>query len=127
MKKILLLAMVLFSSTVFGAKIDWSDLELYNEYKLTQNIVFENGITLSLGEIYELREIEPMSIPGYPMFYYSFHKKNCTAPDLTAGMIIIEVPGRDQDMLIGAQLEEGCNLGLYLEVKDYYTRSAFEE
>ncbi len=127
MNKIILLATVLFSSSIFAANMDWSELEQYNEYKLTQKIVFENGVSLASGDVYELREIEPLSIPGYPMFYYSFHKKNCTNPDQTAEMVIVEVPGKDWDVSVGAQLEEGCNLGLYLEVKDYYSRSAFEE
>ncbi|MBC7715089.1 MAG: hypothetical protein H7177_17215 [Rhizobacter sp.] len=127
MKKIILLATVLFSSSIFAASVQWSDLEQDKEYTSTQKFVFENGVTLPAGEVYELREIEPLSIPGYPMMYYGFHKKDCTTPDQTADMSIVEVPGQDWDVEVGAELEEGCSLGLYLEVKDYYSASAFAE
>lgn len=126
MKKIILLVTLLFSSSIFAASMEWSELEQYSEYKLTQKISFENGVTLASGEVYEVREIEALSIPGYPMFYYSFHKKNCTQPNQTAEMVIVEIPGKDRGVSIGVELEEGCNLSLYLEVKDYYLQSAFE-
>ena len=131
MKNIFLLSSflfsLLFSSSIFAANLQWSDLELYNEYVITQKVVFENGVTLPSDDVYELREIEALSIPGYPMLYHSFHKKNCTNPDETAEMSLLEVPGKDWDVTVGVQLEEGCNLGLYLEVKDYYSTSSFKE
>ncbi|MBC7426987.1 MAG: hypothetical protein H7336_00155 [Bacteriovorax sp.] len=127
MKKIILLAAISFSSSIFAASVQWSDLEQYNGYKITQKLVFENGVTLPAGDVYELNEIEALSIPGYPMMLYGFHKKNCTTPDQTADISIVEVPGQDWDVEVGIQLEEGCNLGVYLEVKDLYSGSTFGE
>ena len=121
MKKILLLASVFFSSTVF-ASAQWSDLELYNSYKSTQEIAFENGIVIPKGEEFELRQIEPLTIPGYPMFYLQFHQTKCVNVDQTADMSLLDVEGT----VLGVDLEEGCNVGMYLEIKDYYNNSAFE-
>nr|BDT29972.1 hypothetical protein BHI3_34380 [Bacteriovorax sp. HI3] len=122
MKKIILLASVLFSSTLL-ASTSWSDLELYDQYKSTQDIAFENGVVLPAGQTYELRQIEPLTIPGYPMFYLQFHQMNCVNVDQTAEMSLLEVKG---GTVLGIDLEEGCNVGMYLEVKDYYKDSAFE-
>lgn len=122
MKKILLLASLIFSATTFASAKEWSDLELYNDYKVTQDIVFENGVVIPKGEAFELRQVEPLSIPGYPMFYMQFHQNNCQNADQTAELSIMNI-GSDA---VGVELEEGCNVGLYLEFKYYYNNSSFE-
>ena len=127
MKLIILLSSILFSTSILASNLEWSELEMYNEYVITQKVDFESGATLPSGDIYELREVEALSIPGYPMLYHSFHKKNCVSPDDVAEMSLLQVPDSEGVVTIGVQLEEGCNLGLYLEVKDYYRKSLFKE
>ena len=123
----ILLTVFIFSTSSFAANISWSDLQEESEYKLTENILFENGVTLPDGDIYKLSVIEPLSIPGYPMFYFGFDKKDCTNPEMTADLSIFSVPTNEGDLEVGAELEVQCRLGLYLEVKDYYSSSAFSE
>ncbi len=122
MKIIVLILSIFFSLNAFADSIQWSDLELYNEYKSTQDIVFDNGVVFPAGEVFELRVMDPLTIPGYPMLYLQFHQKNCANVDQTAELSLLKIG----ETVVGIDMEEGCNLGMYLEVKDYYTNSSFE-
>lgn len=87
--------------------------------------MFENGVVIPAGEVFEMRALDALSIPGYPMFYMQFHQQNCKNVDQTAELSILEVNGESGRTSVGVDLEEGCNIGMYLEVKDYYKDSAF--
>ena len=73
------------------------------------------------GEVFELRVMDPLTIPGYPMFYLQFHQKNCVAVDQRAELSLLNIG----ETVVGIDLEEGCNMGMYLEVKDLYNFSSF--
>lgn len=120
--KILATLSLFLSFNAFAASVQWTDLELYSEYKTTQDIVFENGFTFPAGEVFELRAMDPLTIPGYPMMYLQFHQKNCVNVDQTAELSLLEIG----PTVVGIDMEEGCNLGMYLEVKDIYSDSSFE-
>ncbi|MBY0415021.1 MAG: hypothetical protein K2Q18_12700 [Bdellovibrionales bacterium] len=129
MKKIIILASVLFSSALFAARtpvnVEWSDLELYKEYKLTQDIAFDEGVTFKAGEKFTMYDFV---VGDVPVLYYEMHSSTCTDPELTTDMILVDVNGRGYDnTVIGVQLGKGCNLEIYTEASDYYKISAFAE
>jgi hypothetical protein len=64
-----------------------------------------------------------------PVIYLQFHSIKCLDPDQKSDMILINPSPEDtsRNRSIALELEEGCNLGLYLEPQDYYTRSLFDQ
>lgn len=123
MKKIILLATLVFSSTLFAKETptNWYDMELYNRYILKQDVVFENGMTIKAGEQFDMYDF---ASGGVPTAYFALHQVNCTTPDATAELSIVEVPTKPIQK-IGAQLSVGCNLELWVELRNFFKDSAF--
>lgn len=125
MKKLILIAILsLVSSNIFAADVvtNWYDMELYSRYTLRQDIVFENGMSFKAGEQFDMFDFIS---GGVPVAYFGLHQVNCKNPDLTAELSIVEVPTTPRIQKIGAQLAEGCNLELYVELKDFFKDSVF--
>lgn len=124
------LILCLISVNVFAAE-NWSDLTAGNNYKLTQNFqlpqVERSGSLLdfSKGEKLRLKEIVPLAMPGALLTLYIFDYLNCPGPQLVTDMEIIPVNGTSPLVEVGAFVEK-CELNVYLETKDYYTKSLFE-
>ena len=125
MKNFLTIATFLFSSAVFAANTQWSDLELYNRYTLKQDIVFDNGISFKAGDKFDMFDF---IIGGVPVIYYEMHYTGCKNPNQTTEMILVDVKIEGQaDSVFGAQLSEGCNLAIFIEPIDFYKESVFAE
>lgn len=126
----LFLILCLISVNVF-AQENWSDLKTGNNYKLTQNFqlpqVERSGslIDFSKGEQLHLKEIVPLAMPGALLTLYIFDYLNCPGPQMVTDMEIIPVNGTSPLVEVGAFVEK-CELNVYLETKDYYTKSLFE-
>jgi hypothetical protein len=126
MKNLILIATFLFSSAVFAANTQWSDLELYERYTLKQDIVFDNGITFKAG--YKFDVFDSMLGGGIPLIYFEMHYTGCKNPNQTSEMILVDIKIEGQrDSVIGAQLSEGCNIAIFVEPADYYKQSIFAE
>ena len=124
MKKFILLASLLISNSLL-ANVQWSDLELYNRYTLTQNIEFSNGTTFKAGDQFDMFDF---IIGGVPVIFYEMHYTGCKNPNETSEMILVDLKIEGQpDVVYGAQLSEGCNLAIFIENKDFYKQSAFTE
>lgn len=123
MKKIFfVLAFILsasFSSSAFAENLQWNDLDLYHRYTLTQDIVFDNGITFKAGEKFDMLDF---IAGGVPVAYFEMHYTECQDPYQTAEMILVDVG----PTVIGAELNEGCNVGLFVELKDFFNESSFK-
>lgn len=124
MKKLILIATLLISSNIFAKEVttNWYDMELYARYTLNQDIVFENGMSFKTGEQFDMFDFIS---GGVPIAYFGLHQVNCKTPSLTADLSIVEVPTKPKLQKIGAQLSEGCNLELYVELKDFFKDSVF--
>lgn len=120
MKKLLLLITLVFAQSAFAENVQWYDLENYNRYTLTQDIVFENGMTFKAGQKFDMFDF---IAGGVPVAYFGMHYTDCKNPDELAELSIVDVGNHR----IGAQLEEGCNLSLYVELKDFFKESLFAE
>ncbi len=119
MKSFLLLFCFLISTSVFAETLQWNDMELYKRYTLTQDITFENGIEFKAGEKFDMLDF---IAGGVPVAYFEMHYADCQNPYATADMILVDVG----PTVIGAQLYEGCNLGVFVEFKDFFNPSAFQ-
>jgi len=71
-----------------------------------------------------LKEIMPLSMVN--VMLYIFDYKNCPGPAMKTDMEIIPVNGTSPVVEIGAQLEENCELNIYIENKDLMSTSLFE-
>lgn len=124
MKKLLLIATLLISSNIFANEVvtNWYDMEIYQRYTLRQDITFENGMSFKAGEQFDMFDFIS---GGVPNAYFGLHQVNCKNPYLTAGLSIVEVPTKPKIQKIGAELVEGCNLELYVELRDFFKDSIF--
>ena len=124
MKKLILIATILISSNIFANEVvtNWYDMEIYQRYTLRQDITFENGMSFKAGEQFDMFDFISGGIPNA---YFGLHQVNCKNPYLTAGLSIVEVPTKPKIQKIGAELVEGCNLELYVELRDFFKDSIF--
>jgi len=125
MKKMIALLMVVFASLAHAEALQWTDLELYQTYKLNQTITFPEGIEYKAGEkVYVMDYIAG----GIPVVYWQMHMENCKNPDATADMILINPSPDDTstDRSIAVALTEGCNLDVWVEIKDLYSGSILD-
>ena len=123
MKKLILLLSLVLSTSLFAGSVEWSDMEIENQYVLKQDVAFENGITFKAGEHFIMADLLAGEIP---VMYFEMYYTGCTDYGATADLILVNIPQPDRkDVVIGAQLYEGCNLGIYIEPKDYYSQSLF--
>lgn len=120
MKKLILLVSLFLTQAAFAENVQWYDLEIYNRYTLTQDITFENGLSFKAGQKFDMFDF---IAGGVPVAYFGMHSVDCKNPDQTAELSLVNVG----PTVIGAILEEGCNLGLYVELKDFFKESAFAE
>ena len=126
MKKLFMLSCVFGLSNVYSSTLEWGDLDLNQRYQLNQNINIENVISYKMGDKFEMLD----RIGGeIPVIYFQMHSVKCENPNLTSEMILINPNPKDTstDRTIAIQLEENCNLGMWVEVKDYYSPSIYSE
>lgn len=126
MKKIILtfFFLLLTLSTAFAGGLDWSDIELNEDYYLSQSIKFPGIVEFKKDDKFEVLDI---FTGDSNIIYYQMHLINCKEPDLQAEMILINPSPEDRshDHSVGVELEEGCNLGIWIEASDYYSPSLF--
>jgi hypothetical protein len=125
MKKLILItALSIISSNIFAKEVvtNWYDMEVYQRYTLRQDIEFENGMNFKAGEQFDMFDFIS---GGVPNAYFGLHQVNCKTPYETADLSIVVVPTQPKNQKIGAQLAEGCNLELYVELRDFFKDSIF--
>lgn len=109
----------------------WENLEVGSTYKLTQSFQLpqteRSGSLMDFmkGEQVTLNEIVPIYV-GYSLMLYVFDYKNCPGKEMAANMEIIPVEGTNPLVEAGALLNKNCELNVYIETKDYYSKSLFE-
>jgi hypothetical protein len=127
MKSLILSALVFisFQNLSFANTLEWGDLETNSRYLLNKKITFPGIAVFNIGDKFDV--LDTISEDG-PVIYYQMHLVDCKNPDLTAEMILVNPsPNDTRDRSVGVQLEAGCNLGIYLEPRDFYSPSLFDE
>ncbi|HXH73734.1 MAG TPA: hypothetical protein VNJ08_02125 [Bacteriovoracaceae bacterium] len=124
----LIFVLLLISFNAFA--IEWRDLEVLKTYQLSQNFQLPqtersgSGMDFTKGEVVLLKEQLPLS--GFNVMLYIFKYIPCPGQDMQTDLEIIPVQGTSPVIEIGTQLEKGCELNVYIEVKDLFTKSFFE-
>ena len=124
-----ILLSVIFSFSAVAA--NWTDLVEGKSYKLNQSFQLpqlersRSLLDFSKGEIFLLKEIVPLSLPGASLALYIFDYKNCPGTEMATDMEIIPVTGSRPLVEVGAKVED-CEINMYIETKDQYSKSLFE-
>jgi hypothetical protein len=128
MKNLLMLFLVFlaFQNSAFADALKWGDLELNSTYHLKQEINFDGVAKFKAGDSFEV--LDSISEDG-PVIVFLMHFKECQNPDLTSEMILVNPMPEDtsRDRSVGIELKSGCNLQIYLEPRDFYSSSLFNE
>lgn len=124
----LFLILLGFSFNVLA--VEWTELQDGTQYKLTQDFQlsqFERSgskLDISRGDKVELKESVALSMIN--VMLYVFDYKDCPGQSMATEMEIIPVQGTSPVVEIGAQLEDKCELNIYIENKDLMSNSLFE-
>lgn len=117
----------LFAFNAFAA--EWNELEMGKSYKLIQNFQLqqiersEALLDFSKGDSVVLKEVN--SLDTIKVMVYVFAYDKCPGTELKTDMKIIPVQGTAPMIEVGAELAN-CNLSLYIETKDIYSKSLIE-
>jgi hypothetical protein len=126
MRSLFILTLISFNALA----VEWDSMIEGKEFKLTQSFSLKQNersgsmLDVTRGEKFLLKEIVPLGT--VPVYLFLFHYKKCPGPAMTTEMEIITVHGTSPVVEIGAQLEENCELNIFLENKDFSSNSFFE-
>lgn len=127
MKSQFLLSIVfsLLTMKAYSAALEWGDLDLNNRYILNKEINLDDKIVLHAGDKFDMLDRFGGEVP---IIYLQFHSLICQNPDLTSEMVVINPSPEDssRNRSVAVQLEEGCNIGIFVEPVDYYSNSLFD-
>lgn len=124
----LFLFLLVFSFNALA--VEWTELADGTEYKITQDFQLSqlersgSKLDISRGDKVVLKESVALSMIN--VMLYIFDYKNCPGQAMTTEMEIIPVLLTSPVVEIGAQLEEKCELHIYIENKDLMSNSLFE-
>jgi hypothetical protein len=126
MKKILVLALLAVSTLAHAEALQWTDIEVDERYILNHDIVFPEGYEFKAGTKIDVLDF---IAGGIPVVYWQLHSEDCKNPDATAEMILLNPTPEDttRDRSIAVALTEGCNLDVWVEIKDLYSNSILNE
>ncbi len=117
--------LLLLSSQAFA--LNWFDLEAGKNYTLKQSFQLPQKersgsmLEFSQGDVLTLKEIIGLGM-GLGLFNFSYPQ--CPGPQMETDVEIIPVSGTATE--IGAMAAEGCELWIYVELKDFWTPSLLE-
>lgn len=119
--KYFVLIFILLSNSLFS--LEWYDLELNQSLVLDKEIYFEpENITLSKGNIFVLNNILELPIN---VTIFSFDVLNCPGQNFSTEMIIVDPSSSLLNSSVGVQLQKNCQLEVFVEFKDYFSKSLF--
>lgn len=126
MRLLIILLVISFNALA----VDWTELEDGKEYKITQDFQLSqlerSGSKLDIKRGDNVQLNETVALSAINVMLYIFDYKNCPGPAMTTDMEIIPVQETSPVVEIGAQLEEKCELNIYIETKDLMSNSLFE-
>lgn len=125
MKKILCTFALLFSMQTFAEDLQWSDLEIGQNYVLTTDLSFDNGMSLEAGRKMTLIDM----IPGFgmPYLFLEFYERNCDYADKTADhgeLVLKDSYGRKYVTYIS--IRANCHVGMFVHGSKLYDVGIFQ-
>ncbi len=125
MRLFILLALISFPAFA----INWFDMETDTEYTLQQDFSLPQTersgsiLEISKGEKFLLKEKIGM---GMGLALFNFKYNNCPGPEMETDVEVIPVNGTSPLIEVGAMVAKGCEMWIYVELKDFWTTSFFE-
>ncbi|MGZ3691752.1 MAG: hypothetical protein ACXVAX_09620 [Pseudobdellovibrio sp.] len=127
MKLTLVLSLLFAGILAQAAQLNWSDVEAGHKYILTTDIKINETITLKKGDAFEYQDLLSGEVP---VLYLTFKNLQCTDPSLKTDDTVLVNPAPEDhstDRSVGVLLDSDCVVGIYVEPKDYYYPSLFED
>lgn len=124
-KKMFALALFVLSTVVHAETLQWTDIELNQFYALNKTITFPEGSEFKGGEKFYVADFIS---GGIPVVYWQLQAEDCKDPKAKADMILLNPTPEDTttDRSIAVALTEGCNLDVWVELKDLYSNSILD-
>lgn len=103
----------------------WSDLVEGESYRIDRTIEMDfakSVFRVSKGQSLKLQNIKPL--PMIDVYMAEFHVSKCTDNNMTTEMILVEVKQPNNKLVsVGVDLTYGCKLEVFIEKKDYSSKS----
>ena len=120
------LIILIFSFNLFAQQTyRWSDLVEGESYRLDRNIEMDyakNIYRVSKGQLLKLQYIKPL--PMIDVYMAEFHVSKCTDNNMTTEMTLVEIKQPNNKIVsVGVDLTYGCKLEIFIEKKDYSSKS----
>lgn len=111
----------------FAANLNWQDLRSDEALVLTQKLPLEtaDGKSLEIAAGSKVSVTEVLPLDGIDVVDADLKLENCEA-ELASEMAIILPEGGAEKSEVGVQLSKGCELEVFIEVKDFGGISFFE-
>lgn len=122
MRSFMLLIFVSFPAVA----MNWFDMETRKDYSIIQNLSLpqrersQSILEITKGEKFYLKEING----GAGLGIFNFEYKSCPGQELETEVEVIPVEGTPFE--VGAMVASGCELWVFVELKDFWTPSIFE-
>lgn len=119
----------LFLISFNALALDWFHMESGKTYTLQQNFQLpqleRSGSILefSKGDKYLLKEIIGL---GMGLGLFNFEYTSCPGPAMETDVEIIPVHGTTPLKEVGIMIAKECEMWVYVELKDFWTKSLFE-
>jgi hypothetical protein len=119
-------AFLLLTLSLNSFAMDWFDMESGVTYKLTQPLslpmkkINRGILELPAGEPFVLKYVTG----GAGLGILTFHYPNCPGSQMETEVEVI--PVKNSPIEIGAMVAEGCELWVFVELKDYFTPAIFK-
>lgn len=111
------------------AALNWADLYRSRPVDLTMDVAFSELVVLKQGTRFEFREAMPLD--HIPVTVLELQATDCPFPEAEAEMILVDPrPESERDQLdrsVGVMLYKNCLLEVYVETRDYPTKSFFSD
>lgn len=105
--------------------LDWPDMERGTFYKTTQPLSLTQKLNGTILEIPAGEQFYFKSVYGaIGLAIHTLEWVNCPGFEMETEVEVI--PVRNSPVEIGAMVAEGCELWVYVEYKDYFTKAIFE-
>ena len=104
---------------------NWNDLEIDSAYHVAADIKLEDGTIIPAGRVLVLLDVASLDVPALAL---RFKDTACTNMDLKTPMSLFNPTPNDtsDNNSVGVEYETNCEVGVYVETKDFYDQSIFQ-
>lgn len=109
------------------AALNWADLNKSEPVDLATDVAMSESLVLKKGTRFEFREAMPLD--HIPVTVLELQAQDCPFPEAEAEMVLIDPRHESErdslDRSVGVMLYKNCLVEVYVETRDYPTKSFF--